>query len=157
MPCAFPVASLENVETIFLHRELQVLHVLEMTFKDRADFHQLFVSRRHFIRQIGNWVRRAYACNDVFALGVDQILAIKNFFTGRRIARKCDSRCARFPHVSEHHRLHIHGCPPFARDAVFPTINNRAIVHPRSKNRADRAPKLRLRILRKRFSRALFD
>src|SRR5438876_764536 len=124
MPCAFPVASLENVETMFLHRELQVLHVLEMTFKDRADFHQLFVSRRHFIRQIDNWVRRAHACNDVFPLGVDQILAIKNFFTGRWIARKCDSRCARFPHVSEHHRLHIHGCPPFARDAVFPAINS---------------------------------
>src|SRR5678815_1123125 len=52
MPCAFAVASLENIETIFLHCELEVLHVLKMAFKDRADFHQLFVNRWHFIRPV---------------------------------------------------------------------------------------------------------
>src|SRR5438046_6590065 len=70
MPCAFPVASLENVETIFLHRELQVLHVLEMTLKDREDFHQIFVSRRHYFRRIVNWVRSVLDCNWVFELGI---------------------------------------------------------------------------------------
>ena len=43
------------------------------------------------------------------------------------------------------------------RDAIFPSINHRAIVHPRAEDRADRAPKLLRRILRKRFASALFD
>src|SRR5437016_1108465 len=74
MASAFPVASLQNVEAIFLYSELKVLHVLEMTFKKRAHLHQLFMSDRHFLSQIGNRVRRAHAGDNVFALSVDQIL-----------------------------------------------------------------------------------
>ena len=35
--------------------------------------------RRHFLREIGNRMRRAHASNHVFALGVDQIFAVETF------------------------------------------------------------------------------
>ena len=47
--------------------------------------------------------------------------------------------------------------PHSCGNAVFAAINDRAIVHPRTENRADRAPELFARILRKRFSGAFLD
>ena len=154
---ALAISRLQNVETIFLHREFEVLHVFEVTFKDGADFHQFFVRCRHFFRQIANWMRRAHAGNDVFALRVDQVLAIENFFAGGRVARKGHSGGARFAHVSKDHRLHVHRRSPVVRDSIFPPINDGAIVHPRAENCAHCSPELLVRILGKRFSSALLD
>ncbi len=75
-------------------------------------------------------MRRAHACDDVFALGVDQIFTVKNFFAAGRIARERDAGRARFAHVAEHHRLDVDRCSPFVRDSVFAAVNNRAVVHP---------------------------
>ena len=157
MATSFAVPRLQNVEAIFFHGELEVLHVFEVMFKDCADFHQIFVRGRHFRRQIGNRMRRPYARDDVFALRVDQIFAIEDFFAGGGIARECDPCRACFPHVAEDHRLHVDCRAPVVRDAVIPAINDCTIVHPRAENRADRAPKLFGWILRKRFSGPFFD
>ena len=102
-------------------------------------------------------MRRAHACDDVLALRVDQVFAIKDFFSRGRIARECNPGRACFPHVAEDHRLHIDCRAPIVRDAVLPPINDRAIIHPRAENRTDCAPKLTGWILRKRFSGPFFD
>src|SRR6266404_6341756 len=47
-----PISRLQNVEVLFLHRELEVLHVFEVMFEDAAHFHQFFVRRGHFFCQI---------------------------------------------------------------------------------------------------------
>src|SRR5206468_1195562 len=83
---------------IFFHRELEVLHVLEVTLKDAAHFHQLLVRRGHFPRQIGNRMGCTHTCDHVFALRIDQILAVKDFFAGGWIARKCNPCCACLSH-----------------------------------------------------------
>ena len=75
---AFAVSRLQHVEPIVLDRELKVLHVLEMLLEERADFHQRLVRRWHFFGELRDRVRRAHAGDDVFALGVDQILAVEN-------------------------------------------------------------------------------
>ena len=96
MTGTFAVASLQNVETIFLNSELEVLHVSEMTLQIATDFHQFIVGGGHFSSQMRNRMRRAYACDHVFALGVDQIFAVKDLFAGRRVARECNTCGARF-------------------------------------------------------------
>ena len=157
MTGALAVSRLQDVEAIFFHGELEVLHVLEVTFENAADFHQLLVRCGHLFRQIIDRMRRAHTGNDVFTLGVDQVFAVENFFAGRWIPCKCNPRCARLSHVPEHHCLNVHRRSPIMRDSVFPPIHNRAIVHPRAENRSDCAPKLFFRILRERFSGALLD
>ncbi len=102
-------------------------------------------------------MRRAHTGNDVFALRVNKVFAVEDFFPGRWIARKCNSGRTRLSHVAEHHCLNVHRRSPFVRDPVFSPIHDRAIVHPRAENRPDCAPKLFVRILGKRFSGALLD
>ena len=101
-----------------------------MLFEIFAHLHERFVRSRHFLRQIGDRMRRAHARDDIFALRVDQVFAVKDFFAGGRIARERDTGRARFAHIAKHHRLNVDRRAPIARDAVFPPINNRAIIHP---------------------------
>ena len=49
---ALAVARLEHEELAFLHRELDVLHVLEVLLERRADLHQLRVRLRHLLLQL---------------------------------------------------------------------------------------------------------
>ena len=157
MAGAFAISRLQNVKTLLFHRKLEVLHVLEMALQKGADPHQFLVRRRHFSYQIVDRVRRAHSRHNVFALSVDQILAVEYLFAGRRVARKGNTRRARFSHVAEHHCLDVHRCAPIVRNAIFPAINDRSIIHPRPENRADCAPELLVWILWKRFSSALID
>ena len=102
-------------------------------------------------------MRRAHARHHVLALRVDQIFAVKNSFAACWVARECNSGRAGVAHVSEHHCLDIDRRSPIVRESVLSPVNNRAIIHPRAKNRADRAPKLFLRVLWKRFAGPCFD
>ena len=157
MTSAFPIARLQDVKAIVFNRELEVLHVLEMLFQNRADLHQLFMCSRHFLRKIGNRMGRAHARDDIFTLRVDQIFAVKNFFAAGRVARERHAGRARLPHVAKHHGLHTHRLAPIVGNPVFSAVHNRAIVHPRTEHGTNCAPQLFVRLLRKRFSRALFD
>ena len=130
MAGALPVASLQNVQPVFLHSELEVLHVVEVPFKDAAHFHQFAVRGGHFFRQIGDGMRRAHASDHVFALCVDEVFAVENLFASGRVARECHSRRTGVAHISEHHRLNVHRRSPLVRDAVFPPVNAGAIIHP---------------------------
>jgi hypothetical protein len=130
MAGAFAVSGLQNVEAIILDREFEVLHVLEVPFKDAANVHKSLVRGGHFFRQIGDRMRRAHASDHVFTLRVDEVFAVENFFAGGRVARECHSRRAGVAHISEHHRLNVHCCSPLVRDAVLPSINDGAVVHP---------------------------
>ena len=157
MAGALAVSGLQNVEATFLYREFEVLHVFEVMFKDRADFHQLFVRCGHFFCQIANRMRRPHTGDDIFALRVNQIFTIEHLLAGSRIARERDSRRAGFAHISEHHRLDVDRRAPVVRNPVFPSINDGAIIHPRAENCADCSPKLFAWILWKQFSGPLLD
>ena len=113
-------------------------------------------ARRHFLRQLGDRLRRAHAGDDVFALRVDQELAVELLGAVGRVARERHARAGVLAGVAVDHRLHVDGRAPFLRDVVFPAINDRAIVHPRAENGAGRALKLILRIVRKGLPGAFF-
>src|SRR5262249_45184274 len=141
----------------FFDRELQILHVLKMALEKCAHLHQSFVGRWHFLRQIGDWMRGADTGDDIFTLGIDQVLAVKNFFTAGWIASKGDTGRAGVSHVYENHGLDIDGCSPVVRDSVLPSINDGAIIVPGTKDGPDCAPELGFGILRKRLSGAFLD
>src|ERR1044072_8186868 len=100
---------------------------------------------------------RANASNHVLALSVDKVLAVEKFFASGGVACERDAGCTSVAHVSEHHRLNIDRRSPLVRDAVLPPINDGAVVHPRAENGTNRAPKLFIRVLRKRFAGTLLD
>ena len=85
---------------------------------------------RHFFGELCDRVRRAHARDHVFALGVDQIFAVKNFLAARWIASERDAGRARVAHVAEDHRLDVDRCAPVVGNPVFATINNaRSLFH----------------------------
>ena len=85
---ALPIARLQHEDFAVLDRELEVLHVLEVGLKDFANALQFFVRLRQMRRELLHWLRRANASHNIFALGIDQELAVKNFFAGGWIARE---------------------------------------------------------------------
>jgi hypothetical protein len=61
----------------------------------------------------------------------------------------------RVAHIAEHHRLHVDRRAPGFRDVVQHAVGDGARHHPAFEHRADRAPKLIVRILREGFSQHL--
>src|ERR1700724_4149589 len=100
-------------------------------------------------------MRRADACDDVFALRVNQIFTVKTFFAACWVAGERDSGRARITHVAEHHCLHVDGRAPLLWNSVLASINSGTLVHPRPENRADRPQQLRLWILRNSLASTL--
>src|SRR5579872_7429308 len=97
-------------------------------------------------------LRRANARDDVLTLRVDEILAIELGHAGRRVAREGDAGRAIIAHIAEDHRLNVDRRSPIRRNFMEAAVGDRALIHPRAEHRADRAPKLLLRILRERLA-----
>ena len=127
---ALAVAGLKHEQFAFLHSELDVLHVFEMLFKRLANFHQLGIRLRHFLLQLGHWLRSAHASHDVFALGVDEELPVELVDAVGRVTREGHAGTGSVAGIAEDHCLHIHGGAPLGGDAIFAAVNDRAIVHP---------------------------
>ena len=158
---ALAVAGLQHPQPALLHRELDVLHVAVVALQ-RADHldelaehlrHRLLHGRRglaHLLAaDLGQALRGADAGDHVLALRVDQELAIQPRFARRRVAGEGDAGGRGLAHVAEHHGLDVDRRAPAFGDVVHAAIELRPVVHPAFEHRADRAPQLVLRILRK--------
>ena len=154
-PGALAVARLQHEDLGVLDRELEVLHVAEMIFKRLADGKQLRVRGRHDALERRHGSGRAHAGDDVLALRVHQIFAVEDFFAARRVARERHAGARFVARVPEDHRLHVDRRAPVRRNVVFLAIDDRAVVHPRTEDGADRAFELHPRIRRERRARAL--
>ena len=88
------VAGLQHEQLALLDRELDVLHVLVVLFEHVLDAEQLVVDRLVPLGHLVDGLRRANAGDDVFALGVDQELAVELVLAGGRIAGEGDARAA---------------------------------------------------------------
>ena len=102
-------------------------------------------------------IGRAHAGDDVLALRIHQKFSVENFLAARGIARKRDAGARPVARVSEDHRLHVHRRAPFRGNVIFLAVKNRAFVHPRAENGADRAFELLPRIRREVAARAVLD
>ncbi len=166
---ALAVAGLQHPELAALDGELHVLQILVVLLQEFRRLDELLEHRGHegFERglvgagglagDLGDVLRRADAGHHVLALGVDQELAVERVLAGRRIAGEGDAGRRRLAHVAEHHRLHVDGGAPVGGNVVEPAISDRALVHPRREDRADRAPELVLGLLRERLAGRLLD
>ena len=93
--------------------------------------------------------RRADSRDHVFALRVQQKIAEESLLAGRRVAREADARAGIVARVAENHLHHVHRRAQQARDFLDAPVGDRLLAHPGLEHRADRAPELLLRILRK--------
>ena len=126
--CAHLVKLAENIRHRLFHRQI-------ITAAIRTGRHR-------------QWQRRANTRDDIFALGVDQILAIEGVFASRRVSGEGNTGGAVIPHIAEHHGLDIHRRAPACRNAVEPAIGGRARIHPAVEHGTDGAPQLVMRVLR---------
>ena len=135
-----------------------------MGLEARLNLDELPVRRghRHLERVItrmlaahGAWSPRAR--DDILTLRIGEPLAVETLLTAARIAREGHARRAVVAAVAEHHRLDVDGRAEIVRNLVHPAIRHRARVLPALEDGFDRAPELRLRILREIGARGFLD
>ena len=162
-------AGLQHPQLALLDREFEILHVAVVVLEHALDaaklrerLRQRFLHRRlvgacRLARSFGDLLRRADAGDNVLALRIDQEFAVELLLAGRGIAGEGDAGGRGLAHIAEHHRLHVdRGAPAFGNGVQAP-IGDGALVHPRAEHRADRAPELLMRILRKRLAVLLLE
>ena len=105
----------------------------------------------------GDFLRRADTGYHVFSLSVDEVFAVENVFARSGVAREGHACSRRLAHVTEHHRLYVHGRSPFGGDVVQLAVQDGALVHPAAEYGADSAPELFPRIGREVLARVFLD
>ena len=80
------------------------------------NWHHLFHCRKvgtvTFFANKGQMLRRPNTGDNIFALRIDQVLAVKNIFACRGVAGKRHTRGTIVAHVAKDHRLNIDGRTP---------------------------------------------
>src|SRR5207237_1318793 len=90
----------------------------------------------------GYGLRRADARDHVFALGVDQVLAVEARLAGGWVAREADAGGAVLTQVAEDHSLDIHRGAPGAGYLIHAAVGDGSGVLPGAEDGAYRAPEL---------------
>src|SRR6267142_86129 len=83
--------GLQHVERTVLDGELHVLHVAVVFLKFYSNFLELGINLGHALGHFAQRHGSADAGNDVFTLGVDEVIAVEDFFAGARVAREADT------------------------------------------------------------------
>ena len=128
-----------------------------MFLEHLAVFVEQRVNFRIFVLQLGNRKRCARTGHNIFALRVHQEFTIEHVLARGSVASECHARAGIFTHVPEHHGLHADSGSPCFRNVIHLAVGNRAFVVPGTEHRADSAPHLFHRIVRKIIAGLLFD
>ena len=150
----FAGAGLQQPQLLVFNGKLDVLHVAKMAFEKLANAPECAENLGHELFEVRDWFRRAYASDDILALGIDQKLAIEAFFSARRIAGKGNAGRAVIAEIAEHHRLHVDRCAPMMRDTIKFAIGDGPIIVPRAEDRADGTPQLLIGIFGKLLAKS---
>ena len=158
---ALAVAGLEHEELAIFNGELHVLHVLVVLLELHADGvelledfghrlleggilrHALFFGDARALGPLaragdGDFLRGADAGHHVFALSVDEVLAVEVGVVARRgVAREGDAGGRVVAAVTEDHRLDVHGGAGEAADVVELAVLNGAGVVPGAEDGLD--------------------
>ena len=96
-------AALEDPELVGLDRELDVHDVPEVVFEPVAPVDQSLVAARELGDELIDVRRGSNARHHVFALGVDEVLAVELLRTGGRVPREEDAGAGVIVAVAENH------------------------------------------------------
>ncbi|OIQ74766.1 hypothetical protein GALL_435750 [mine drainage metagenome] len=153
------VAGLQAVQNAFFNGKFKVLNFVVMRLQALAQRDQLAVDVGHFVLHLGQRLGGADAGNHVFALGIDQILAIHHVLAGAGVAGETDTGARIVAHVAKNHGAHAH-CRAIGLGfghLELPAVVNGALAHPRAKYRRHRNLQLLKRILRERLAGMVRD
>ena len=152
VPVRLPRSRLEHVQRAVLDRELDVLHLLVMRLELLADLAATACRPWASLLELADRLGRADAGDDVFALGIDQVVAEELVCARVRVARERDAGARVVARVAEDHRLDVDGGPLQARDPLDPPVLDGLVPHPAIEDRHDRLPELILGVLGKRLA-----
>ena len=133
------------------HRELDVLHLLVVRLELLPDLEQLVVDLGHFVLEPADRFRRADSGNHVFALGVDQVVAVKLVVARVGVAGESDARTRVVAGVAENHGLNVDRRPLQTGDSLDAAVLDGLVPHPAIEDGHDRLPELFFGILGKRL------
>src|SRR5579884_4119105 len=145
---ALAVARLQHVQDAFLHRELEILHVLVVLFEVRGDVAKLAVDVRVPGLEFADGLRRADAGDHILALCIDQELAVEDLLARTGVAREPDAGAGGLAHVPEHHGLDVAGGAQAVRDLLHLAVVGRFGRPPGHEYRVAGQDELLARILR---------
>ena len=135
-------ARLEHVELAVFDGELHVLHVAIVFLKFYSNFFELAVDLGHDALHLGEVHRRADAGDDVFALGVDEVVAVEDLLAGAGVAREADAGAGIVAGVAEDHLHDVDGGAEEAGDFLHAAVGDGFFRHPGAEHGADGAPEL---------------
>ncbi len=92
---------------------------------------------------------RTNSGNHVFALSVDQVVAVKNFLAGAWVAREANARSGVLASVPEDHLHDVDGGAKQPGDFFHAPIGHSLLRHPRAEHRSDGSPQLFHGVVRK--------
>ncbi len=84
--------------------------------------------------KIGDRLRIAYTGHDIFTLGIDKEVPVALVGAICGVTSKSDTCSRGVALIAKDHRLDIHRGAEVVRNFVSRTIDNRAIIHPRTED-----------------------
>ncbi len=142
------VTGLQHEELAFFDGVFHILHVAIVSFELVGDVNKLLIDMRHSLLEGSDGLRSTDTSHDVFALSVEEILAIELLLASGRIAGERNAGAAGLAHVAEHHALDVDSSAPVAGDVVHTTIVDCAGVIPAAEHGLDSFHELYAGILR---------
>ena len=138
--------GLEHPELTVFNGKLNIHHVCIVILKNLKHVEKLFscLLKCGDLNQIGNRLSVANTGNNIFTLCINQEIAVALVCSVGRITRESNACCRGLALITENHNLNVDGRTKIIRNLVLLTIENGAIVHPRTKDCLLRKAKLKI-------------
>ena len=132
-------AGLQHVQLALLDGEFDVAHVAEVVFQKGEDAFQLLAGffQAGVLLQFCNRAGVADTCDDVLALGVDQVVAVEFLPAVSRVAGEGHAGSGGLALVAEDHGLHVDCGAQVVGDLVLLAVQGGAGVVPAAENGFD--------------------
>ncbi|CAB4809346.1 unannotated protein [freshwater metagenome] len=148
--------GLQHPQLALLDGELGVAHVGVMTLETLEDGHQLGMKHWEVTLHVIEIFGIANTGNHIFALGVDEEVAVWLVLASGCVAGEANAGAAVLVAVTEHHDLHVYCGAEFVADALANTVGNGASTIPAREHGLNRATQLLHGILWERLAGGLF-
>ena len=143
-------ASLQHPQLALLDGELDVAHVAIVVLENGEHALELLAGFLQAVDmlQLGDGARVANARDNVFALGVHQVVAVEFLLAVCGVAGKCNAGSGSLALVAEHHALHVNGGAQIVGNLVLLAVEHRARVVPAAEHGLDGQLQLNVGVLR---------